>query len=185
MEVKEVDKLLLENLKEAIRVLHRYMVVGLAAAGSILALASTSSGEPVPVAGLVTPVPFGFAFSIFVGAYWVFGLLATLIVSRANRIIVMFEERGEGPDDRAQRTELLRATLTLPSIPTIKVYGPRIGLSLLPPILAVIGMVFVFGSRLLGYWPLFGLLMLVAPYVHLAWELRTAVGGGSPDFYGD
>ena len=80
---------------------------------------------------------------------------------------------------------MIEAVLMYPSIPTIKVHGPRLGLSLLPPMLLVAGIVKIFGNELFALWPIVGVLMLcITPFL-IAYELRHALGGEPPDFHED
>ena len=172
----ELEGILVANLLEALRQLQRYMVWSFAAAMLFMVLAILQPAEvKLPTDVLPLPIPLQGAIAILISAYWVFGALASFSLERANRIITMLKDKQD----------LLAAALTYPSIPTIKVHGPRIVLAAVPPVFVAIGLAFVFGSRLLSYWPMVGVLLLVVPHVGLAIMLRRAVGGGVPDYRGD
>ena len=168
---------LVENLKEAIRLLQRYLVSSLMAAGAFAALA----WAPVDVVqvDMQLPVPISRdAALLLLGAvYVVTGLLASLTLERAKRIRLLLSQSTDAL--------LIEAVLMYPSIPTIKVHGPRVGLSLLPPVFVVAGIVKIFGNELFGLWSIFGVLMLCVSPVLIAYELRHALGGELPDFLGD
>ena len=173
----EARKELVENLKEAIRLLQRYLVSSLMAAGAFAALA----WAPVDVVQIQMPLPVPISRAVallLLGAvYFVTGLLASLTLARANRICLLLRQSTD--------PLLIEAVLMYPSIPTIKVHGPRVGLSLLPPVLVVAGIVKIFGNKLFALWPIVGVLMLcITPFL-IAYELRHALGGELPDFHED
>jgi len=167
---------LVENLKEAIRLLQRYLVSSLMAAGAFAALA-WAPVDVVRVEHLPVPISRGAALLLLGAVYVVTGLLASLTLARAKRIRLLLSQSTDAL--------LIEAVLMYPSIPTIKVHGPRVGLSLLPLVFIVAGIVKIFGNELLGVWPIFGVLMLCISPVVIAWELRHALGGELPDFHED
>ena len=167
---------LVENLKEAIRLLQRYLVSSLMAAGAFAALA-WAPVDVVRVEQLPVPISRGAALLLLGAVYVVTGLLASLTLARAKRIRLLLSQSTDAL--------LIEAVLMYPSIPTIKVPGPRVGLSLLPPVFVVAGILKIFGNELLGVWPIFGVLMLCVSPILIAWELRHALGGESPDFHED
>ncbi|HSF29992.1 MAG TPA: hypothetical protein VLK82_05895 [Candidatus Tectomicrobia bacterium] len=172
----EVEGLLVANLLEALRQLQRHLVWSFAAALLLMVLAIVQPAEvKLPTEVLPLPMPFHGAIAILISAYWVFGALASFSLARANRIITLLKDKQE----------LLAAALTYPSIPTTKVHGPRMVLAAVPPVFVAIELALVFGSRLLSYWPMVGVLLVVVPHVGLAILLRRAVGGGAPDYRGD
>jgi hypothetical protein len=75
--------------------------------------------------------------------------------------------------------------LLYPSVVTLRVHGPRLGLALLPAILLVVGSIRLWGADLFSYWPVVGLFLLTAPFLVLAFELCTAIGGYSASRWGD
>ena len=173
----DARKELVENLKEAIRLLQRYLVSSLMAAGAFAALA----WAPVDVVQVVMPLPVpvsrGVGLMLFGSVYFVTGLLASLTLARAKRICLLLRQSTD--------PLLIEAVLMYPSIPTMKIHGPRMGLSLLPPVFVVAGIVKIFGNELFALWPIVGVLVLcVSPFL-IAYELRHALGGELPDFHED
>lgn len=167
---------LVENLKEAIRLLQRYLVSSLMAAGAFAALA----WAPVDVkveAQLPVPISRSAALLLFGAVYFVTGLLASLTLDWANRICLLLRQSTDAL--------LIDAVLMYPSIPTMKVPGPRVGLCLLPPVFIVAGIVKIFGKELFAFWPIFGVVMLCLPPLLIAYELRHALGRELPNFHLD
>ena len=173
----DARKELVENLKEAIRLLQRYLVSSLMAAGAFAALAWAPVNVVQVQMQLPVPVSRGIAIWVLGAVYFVTGLLASLTLARAKRICLLLVQSTD--------TYLIEAVLMYPSIPTMKVHGARVGLSLLPPALVVAGLVKIFGNELLAVWPIVGVLMLCVVPVQMAYELRHALGGELPDFHGD
>jgi hypothetical protein len=173
----EARKELVENLKEAIRLLQRYLVSSLMAAGAFAALAWAPVDVVQVEMQLPVPISRGAALLLLGAVYFVTGLLASLTLARAKRICLLLRQSTD--------PLLIEAVLMYPSIPTMKVHGPRVGLSLLPPVLVVAGIVKIFGNELFALWPIVGVLMLcVSPFL-IAYELRHALGGELPDFHED
>jgi hypothetical protein len=170
------DDILVENLRATLDRTQRYMVWGLGSSLFLLllTLAEPGPGEKVQLPGGFIPAEPGIVALVVTAVYWVAGALATFGVARANRII----------GARQARPEILEAALTYPSLPTIRVHGPRIGAALLPPILFLWAFFQESGLPDSSYsW--IGLLILLAPYGTLAFELRRALGGLAPDEHGD
>ena len=187
----DARKELVENLKEAIRLLQRYLVSSLMAAGAFAALA-WAPVDVVDIDQLPVPISRAAALLLLGAVYFVTGLLASLTLQRAKRICLLLRQsptpsKSESPPVAAAKTDplLIEAVLMYPSIPTIKAHGPRFGLSLLPPVLVVAGMVKILGSEIFGVWPIVGVLMLCVSPFWIAYELRHALGGELPDFHGD
>jgi hypothetical protein len=67
----------------------------------------------------------------------------------------------------------------------MKASGPRVGLSLLPPVFVVAGIVKIFGKKLFAFWPIVGVLMLCLPPILIAYELRHGLGKELPNFRGE
>lgn len=172
----EARQELVENLKEAIRLLQRYLVSSLMAAGAFAALA-WAPVDVVQVEQLPVPVSRGAALLLLGAVYFVTGLLASLTLARAKRICLLLRQSAD--------PFLVEAVLMYPSIPTMKVHGPRVGLSLLPAVLVVAGIVKIFGNQLFALWPIVGVLILCIPPFQIAYALRHALGGELPDFHGD
>lgn len=171
--------LLVSNLQESVKVLQTLMLSGLGASLFFALLAFSSSREVIlqaPAVGSSLPISTNIAYAIALSVYWIAGLMATLLVARANRLV--FALRKESPG-------LVEPTLLYPSVVTLRVYGPRLGLSLLPPILVIIGAIRLWGDRLLSHQPLIGLAFLALPFLVLALQLRRAIGGYEPSAWGD
>ncbi len=173
----EARKELVENLKEAIRLLQRYLVSSLMAAGAFAALAWAPVDVVQVEMQLPVPISRGAALLLLGAVYFVTGLLASLTLARAKRICLLLRQSTD--------PLLIEAVLMYPSIPTMKVHGPRVGLSLLPPVFVVAGIVKIFGNELFALWPIVGVLVLcVSPFL-IAYKLRHALGGELPDFHED
>jgi hypothetical protein len=172
----DAKKELVENLKEAIRLLQRYLVSSLMAAGAFAALAWAPDVVQVELQ-LPVPIPRGAALLLLGAVYFVTGLLASLTLARAKRICLLLRQSTE--------SLLIEAVLMYPSIPTMKVHGPRVGLSLLPSVFVLAGIVKIFGMQLFSLWSIVGLLVLFVPHFQIAYNLRHALGGELPDFLGD
>ena len=125
----DARKELVENLKEAIRLLQRYLVSSLMAAGAFAALAWAPVDVVKVEMQLPVPISRGAALLLLGAVYFVTGLLASLTLARAKRICLLLKQSTD--------SLLIEAVLLYPSIPTMKVHGPRLGLSLLPPVLVV------------------------------------------------
>lgn len=173
----EAQKELLENLKEAIRLVQRYLVSSLMSAGAFAALAWAPVDVVQVEMQLPVPISRGVALMLLGSVYFVMGLLASLTLARAEHICLLLEQSTE--------PYLTKAVLMYPSIPTMKVHGPRVGLSLLAPVFVVAGIVKIFGMGLFSLWPIVGLLVLCVPHFQIAYDLRHALGGALPDFHGD
>jgi hypothetical protein len=87
----DARKELVENLKEAIRLLQRYQVSSLMAAGAFAALAWAPI-DVVQVAQLPVPISRGVALMLLGAVYFVTGLLASLTLDRANRICLLLKQ---------------------------------------------------------------------------------------------
>jgi len=171
--------LLVINLQESVKSLQMFMLSGLGASLFFALLAFSGAKEvtlQAPAVGSAVPISTSVAFAVALSVYWIAGLMATLLVARANRLVHVLRE--ESP-------ELVEPALLYPSVVTLRVYGPRLGLSLLPAILVVAGSVRLWGSQLLSYLPIIGIMFLALPFVVLAFQLRTAIGGYLPSAWGD
>ena len=187
----EIEKVLVDNLKEAIQQLQRYMVFGLGSSLFLLVLSSShqqsGAGVEIKVPGdfIPGPVPLGMAAAIVVAAYWVAGMLATIAAARPKRIVWLLRSNANSYAEGPKHNEkLLEAVLTYPSIPTTKVHAPRIILSILPAIL-FIAAALQSGWRPNTLWTSVLVGWLVLPYLALALLLRRAIGGSRPDIFGD
>ena len=171
--------ILVSNLEESVKSLQAFMLGGLGASLFFCLLAFSGAKEvtlQAPAVGSSLPVSTSAAFAVALSVYWIAGLMGSLLVARANRLVHVLRE--ESP-------ELVESVLLYPSVVTLRVHGPRLGLALLPAILVVVGSVRLWGAELISYWPVVGLFLLAAPFLVLAFELRTAIGGYKPSRWGD
>ena len=170
---------LLANLQETLKNIQTFMLSGLGGALFFALLAFSGAKEvpmQAPAVGSSLPIKAGIALAIALSVYWIAGVMATLFVARANRLVYEL---------RKQDKDLADAALLFPSVATLRVYGPRIILALLPAVLAVVGSIEIWGKQLLSLWAVFGQIMLCLPYVILGFEFRTAIGGYHPSDWGD
>lgn len=190
--MSDAEKILVDNLKESLHQLQRYMVFGLGSSLFLLVLVWSTrnrlSGEvsiKLPGEWLPGPVSLPIAAAIVLSTYWISGMLATIVVSRANHIVELLKDSLRlSSEDLSNSSKLLEAVLTYPSIPTTRVHGPRLGLALLPPIFIAVASL-MSELRPNSYWRVVGLAMLVLPYIVLAVQLKTAIGGQPPDTHSD
>jgi hypothetical protein len=171
--------LLVSNLQETIKSLQMFMLSGLGAALFFVLLAFSSKKEvtlQAPAVGSSLPISSNIALALSLSVYWIAGLMATLLVARANRLVHIL--RKESP-------ELVEPVLLYPSVVTLRVYGPRLGLAILPAVLVIVGSVQFWGRQLYSLWPAIGLFFLAVPFPILAIELRSAIGGYTPSYWGD
>ncbi len=163
--------LLITSLQESVRLLQRYMVTGLGAAAFFALLVATGTKEvhlQAPAVGSSLPVSTSLAIAISLAVYWSAGAMASVLVERARRLVRVMH----GED-----AELLSAALSYPAVPTLPSHGPRVFLTLAPAVLVVYATVGFWGVRIAALWPIFGLLLLILPYVVLTYELRKPLGG--------
>ena len=85
----DAQKELLQNLKEAIRLLQQYMVASLTSAGAFAALAWAPVDVVQVVVQLPVPISRGAGLVLLGSVYFVMGLLAGLILARAERILLL------------------------------------------------------------------------------------------------
>src|SRR2546425_2644221 len=187
----EIEKVLVDNLKEALQQLQRYMVFGLGSSLFLLVLSSShqqsGAGVEIKVPGdfIPGPVPLRMAAAIVVAAYWVAGVLAASAVFRPKRIVQLLRSNANSYAEGPKHNEkLVEAVLTYPSIPTTKRHAPRLMLSILLAILFVAA-AFQSGWRPNTLWTFVPELLLVLPYLALTLLLRTTIGGLRPDIHGD
>ena len=111
--------------------------------------------DVVQVEQLPVPISRGAALMLLGAVYFVTGLLASLTLDRANRICLLLKQSTDAL--------LIEAVLIYPSIPTMKASGRRVGLSLLPPVFVVAGIVKIFGNEIFALWPIVGGAYAVSP----------------------
>jgi hypothetical protein len=163
-------ELLISNLQETVKDLQRYMLAGLGAALFFVLLAFSGTKEvpfEAPTIGVSMPLDARVGLAIALSVYWVSSVISTLFVARAKRLVSEIRKVDEA---------IAEAALLFPSIVTLREYGPRLMMALLPAVFAVIGSIGLWGKQLLSYWPTVGQIMLSLPYIVLAVELRTSIG---------
>ena len=156
----EPKELYISNLTETMRQSQRYLAIGF---GASLFFALVVFAAPVELRNVKAPigpvevlVSHNTALALSVAVYWVAGLLATFFISRIASITSLLRD----PD-------LVIAALTYPSVLTTQPGAGRLGLCFLPPLLVASGMVRIFGTELLGVWRIFGMFVLLLPYLQL------------------
>ena len=171
--------ILVENLKEALKTSHQYILWATWMSLFLFALVfrkgftetKLSSGiEPVEVFGIKADSTLAETFAII--AITTFGLMAYLSVSRIQRIKYML----------ASEPGMLKAALTFPSIPTIHSTGGRILAVLVPSLLFVASLSIIFVPKLFDDDPSYHpvgvfviILLLNTPYIILAFTLRDSL----------
>jgi hypothetical protein len=165
----EPKELYISNLTETLRQSQRYLAIGF---GASVFFALVVFAAPVELREMKAPigpvevlVSHNTALALSVAVYWVAGLLAGFFIRRIDSIIVLLHD----PD-------LVIAALMYPSVLTTQEGAGRLGSWFLPPFLVAFGMVRIFGTKLLGIWPILGMLLLLSPYLQLGWDLRRSVG---------
>ena len=177
--MKTEASILVENLKEALKTSHQYILWATWMSLFLFALVfrkgftetKASLGiEPVEVFGIEADSTLAETFAII--AITTLGLMAYLSVSRIQRIKYML----------AAEPGTLKAALTFPSIPTIHSTGGRILALLAPCLLFVASLSMIFVPKLFdddpSYHPVgvfVTILLLNAPYIILAITLRHSL----------
>jgi hypothetical protein len=166
----EPKELYISNLTETLRQSQRYLAIGF---GASVFFALVVFAAPVELREIKAPigpvevlVSHNTALAISVAVYWVAGLLATFFIRRIDSIILLLHD---DPD-------LVIAALMYPSVLTMQEGAGRLGSWFLPPFLVAFGMARIFGTALLGIWPILGMLLLLCPYLQLGWDLRGPLG---------
>jgi hypothetical protein len=154
------NQLLVANLIEALQQLQRYVVIGLAASISTLALTSKSAPrDNINVVGISVPLANDTAQAILLAVCILVGAMASYAAESAN----MIAERLR------QSPTLLSAACTFPSVATSPYIGVRILAGLLPFIFsmwAVIRSARAYGT--VGLQSILGwLIVLAAAYLPL------------------
>jgi hypothetical protein len=140
----DIQKVLADNLKITVSQVERYLLIGLGACIFVFALAFTARGKsgelPIDLHSeyLPGPVSVSTARVFALIAYYATALMASLYLARAQRIIALLQGGSR---------RLLDATLTYPSIPTVRVPGVRLGIALVPAGLLA------GAAYLINFWP--------------------------------
>ncbi len=162
-------ELLAENLKEALRVSHQYLIW--ATWVSLFFLAMSLQGNKSNTEFLDMEISLTQAQFFATGAFFILGFLAYSSVERVYRIKHMLRIE---PD-------LLKATITFPSIPTINSNRTRVLTVLVPTFLFTLGLLIISWEGLIDditdTWlgVFFLILFLNVPYFALAIKLKTSL----------
>lgn len=160
------EQILVDNLRESLRLIQRYVLIGIAASLSLLLLQIAASQgtitEPVTIPGLVIGVDPGMAKLILAATHIAVGFMALLVTLRAKEIMI-----------RIIRDELTEAVTTYPSIATSDEWLLRIVPALAPGVLFLVAIgkwlypltgedwVYLGGSFAMGVVPYFGLAFML------------------------
>ena len=159
-------EILIGNLTASLNQSQRYIVIAFGASVFTVLLPFGTPGDikaPIGPAEILVGKPVAIALSFAV--FWVAAVMASFYVSRIDTIIAYIDN-----------PELVIASVTYPSILTIRPHFPRYGATLLAPVLAVTALLHMYGYQLLGVWQIVGIFVLIAPHLGLAYELREAIG---------
>jgi len=163
----EIEKILSENLKEALRQFQTYLLWGIGSSLSFLILSITSYGSEtitIPLPGFFASVNITFAKIIALAIAWIAGALATYQHELAVRIAVKLQKN----------MNLLHALLTFPSIATEYYPGVRFIAVSIPGIFILIGSVYNRGEVQLEIFQFILLtLFLLTPYMVLMFMLTV------------
>lgn len=170
----DADRILVDNLREALRQIQRLLAAGLLASLIFLIIEVRPSDVVQLPAGL-PPVTKFIAEGLLMAAYWSVGIQAGLVVGRAHRIAKVL----------ARSPELRDAVLTYPSVATTNAWGPRLAATLVPPILASVALVRSEKPPFEWVFVIVSLLVPIAPYAWLAYSLRYPIGGPPAAPYGE
>ena len=161
--------ILVENLRDTVRQIQRYMVVGIGSAFLSIAIARRgpelwASGQNFYLPILCVEVDPGLAGITLIVAHVIFGSMAVSATSRVGRIA---KEIGD--------KKLVNAALMYPSIATAQFSVLRIGSAMLPPLLILAGYLVeqVRGETTFEVAAFVGFLVISVPYFILAYRLRT------------
>lgn len=169
----EADEIYVENLKEALNQLQRYLVVGLGAAlfYFVLCLRADASSEPVtlPVPGISISTDAAFARMTALVLTMVAGMLASWSAERAGRITAHITARAAENPVLRRVQEALR---TYPSIATDTYPAARVVASLTPAVLIVAGRWQFWGQPEFDFFDFcFATFVLISPYLTLFFQM--------------
>ena len=170
------EDILVDNLKEALREAHKYIVLGTGVALFLLILSiqdlrGTGTVSPVEIPIVKISAERSLTELISVAIYFISGYMAYLAVSRIERIKVRLHSWPE----------IRKAALTYPSIPTINITWARMGAAILPALLFSAALLVIFIPRLKDVKDsllpiIFFVLALSSPYILLIQLLRYPLG---------
>jgi len=158
------DKILIENLRETLKQIQRYLILGL---GSALILLSIIIQSPVLTeSGAQVSLPFIGLVDLAMGAFtliiagFVFGAIAVSGVNRVKQIILEITDEA-----------LAESALTFPTLITIRSRFLRIGVVVSPVFLLVIGYLIEQARIAEPFDPsaILGIAIISSPYLVLAY----------------
>ena len=163
------DQLLKENLIEALKQVHQYVVLGLGTSASALALA-VKTGPVGPQANVTVPGTFvavdpQAARAVLLAICFIAGAMAYYSADAANLIAQRLKTSPE----------LLRAACTYPSFATSRFPGVRYVAALLPLLLSVVALLISALHETPRPWSALwiGLVLIGSAYISLASELHN------------
>jgi hypothetical protein len=167
----DTDQLLKENLIEALKQVHRYVVLGLGTSVSALALTlqSAKGAEAlVTVPGTFVGVDPQAARGVLLAVCFLAGAMAYYSADAANVIAHRLENSPE----------LLRAACTYPSFATSRFPGVRYVAAILPLLFSVGALLISALHETPPAWGAFwiGLVFIGSAYFSLVVELRNVIG---------
>jgi len=167
------EQILVENLRESLRLIQRYLLLGIAVSLSLLLLqlaaSSNATTDPVLIPGVVIAVDAEIAKLILVASHIAVGFMALIVTFRAKEIM-----------EKIPRRELTEAVTTYPSIATSKEGPFRVVPALAPGLLflfAILDWIYPQTNGSWVGWAYLGgaLAMGVLPYCGLAFLLRRPI----------
>lgn len=175
----DAEKILVENLREALKGSQRYVLLTISAAMSLLLLqlATLRQGdaiEPIGLPGLVVSANPSEVRMLLIGFIFILPAIATSANAHANEIAKKILD-----------IDVRNAVLTYPSLATDTDPWIRRGSAFLPVVLVVFSQLLWFLSQTDRDWfdSILWSLMIVMPSIVLTRELRNPVGyiSGSPE----
>jgi hypothetical protein len=156
---KDVENILFDNLKEALKQFQNYLVWGIVACLTYFLLTignSTTTSLNITPIGSLPPIDISTGKFISLSVYWILGLLSGFTLERAERISLTLI------DINPRR---LKAMLTYPSIATGSHLAVRLFASLIPILIAVSGAIVDWNNDLKASIQIGMILLLIAPYL--------------------
>jgi hypothetical protein len=161
---KEVQDILLENLKESLKQFQNYLIWGMIASITYYILAlnkSNTTNLNLPVVGSMDAVNTHFARLISLAVYWILGCMGSYALERIERISVkLFHKK-----------ELLKAVATYPSIATEIYPLVRVFAGLLPIVILVLGRIELWNNNAKTSDQIYKMVFLIIPYLTIIIQL--------------
>jgi hypothetical protein len=157
--------ILMENLREALRLSHQYIVTGYVA--SLLALSMSightqTGSQPVQFPGVTVSVPLLFVLLFALGVAWSVGSICFVTMARAHDLAYAVRNLDVQTVPHIDK-DVAELALTYPSIFTTELTMLRRTVAILPGIMSSIAAIFYNGSVGLFYW----VPLLLLPYIGL------------------